>query len=100
MSVACGFALRYLLKSSKAELLQVGIFFLIHLFAREILLIKKLEIEETKTTQYLTFKTEIIKVGLVFSISNFFIKKSSLANRWMSFSYSNSALSGPSDLKT
>ena len=34
----------------KAELLQVGIFFLIHLFAWEILLLKKLEIEETKTT--------------------------------------------------
>ena len=35
---------------AKAELLQVGIFFLIHLFAGEILLLKKLEIEETKTT--------------------------------------------------
>ena len=35
---------------SKAKLLQVGIFFFIHLFAREILLIKKLEIKETKTT--------------------------------------------------
>ena len=34
----------------KAELLQVGIFFLIHLFAWDILLLKKLEIEETKTT--------------------------------------------------
>jgi hypothetical protein len=32
---------------TKAELLQVGIFFLIHLFASEILLLKKLEIEET-----------------------------------------------------
>ena len=54
---------------------------------------KKLEIEETKTTLYSsTVKTDIIKVGLVFSISNFFIKKSSLANKWMSFSYSNSAL--------
>ena len=29
----------------KAELLQEGIFFLIHLFARDILLIKKLEIQ-------------------------------------------------------
>ena len=35
-------------------------FFFIHLFARDILLMKKLEIEETKTTQYLTFKTDII----------------------------------------
>ena len=41
---------------------------------------------------YSTFTTDIIKVGLVFSISNFFIKKSSLANKWMTFSYSNSAL--------
>ena len=38
------------LTSSKAELLQVGIFFLIHLCAWEILLLKKLEMEETKTT--------------------------------------------------
>ena len=34
----------------KAELLQEEIFFLIHLFARDILLMKKLEIVETKTT--------------------------------------------------
>ena len=34
---------------TKAELPQIGIFFLIHLFAREILLLKQLEIEETKT---------------------------------------------------
>ena len=36
------------LKFLKAELLQVGNFFLIHLFARYILLLKELEIEETK----------------------------------------------------
>ena len=46
----------------KAKLLLLK---LIHLFAREVLLLKKLEIEET----------DIIKVGLVFSISNFFIAK-------------------------
>jgi hypothetical protein len=34
----------------KAELLQEGIIFLIHLFARAILLMKKLKIEETKVT--------------------------------------------------
>ena len=34
----------------KTELLQVGIFFQIYLFAQEILLLKKLEIEETKNT--------------------------------------------------
>ena len=53
---------------------------------------KKLEIEETKTIWYSTFKTDIIKVALGFWISNFFIKKSSLANKCMSFSYSNSPL--------
>ena len=57
---------------SKAKLQKEGIFFLIHLFARDILLMKKLEIEETKTPKYSTFKT--------------------LSNKWMSFSYSNSAL--------
>ena len=34
----------------KAKLQKEGISFLIHLFARDILLMKKLEIEETKTT--------------------------------------------------
>ena len=34
----------------KAELLREGIIFLIHLFARSILLMKKLKIEETKAT--------------------------------------------------
>ena len=73
----------------KAKLLLLK---LIHLFAREVLLVKKLEIEETK---YSTFKTDIIKVGLVFSISNFFITKTLLANKWMRKkipSCSNSAL--------
>ena len=54
---------------------------------------KKLEIEKTKPTYIiLTFKTDIIIVGLVFSISNFFIAKMSLANNWRSFSSSNLAL--------
>ena len=69
---------------------------LIHLFAREVLLVKKLEIEETKTTWYSNFKTDIIEVGLVFLISNFFITKMSLANKWTRKkipSCSNSALS-------
>ena len=56
----------------KTELLQVGIFFLIYLFAREILLLKNLEIKGTKITEYSTFKTDIKKVSLVFSIFNFF----------------------------
>ena len=45
--------------SVKAELLQVGIFFLIHLFAQEILLLKKLEIEKTKPTIIIS----VLKVG-------------------------------------
>ena len=57
---------------------------------------KKLEIERTKPTFIIsTFKTDIVKVGLVFSISNFFITKMSLANKWMKKkipSFSNSAL--------
>ena len=44
---------------------------------------KKLEIEKTKPTIIIsTFKTDIIKVGLVFSISNSFIANTSLANNW------------------
>ena len=69
---------------AKAKLLLLK---LIHLFAREVLLVKKFEIEETMTTQYSTFKTDIIKVGLLFSISNFFIAKTSLANKWMRKKY-------------
>jgi len=34
----------------KAELLQEGIFFLIHLSARDVLVMKKLKIEKTKPT--------------------------------------------------
>ena len=34
----------------KAELLQEGIFFLIHLFARAVLVMKNLEIKKTKPT--------------------------------------------------
>ena len=48
MVVICNFPPKIMM--TKAELLQVGILFLIHLFAQEVLLIKKLEIEETKTT--------------------------------------------------
>ena len=67
---------------------------LVHLFVRKVLLVKKLEMEETKTAQFSTFKTDTIKVGLVFWISNFFITETALANKWMRkkiHSYSNSA---------
>ena len=35
---------------SKAEFTEIGIFFLLQLFARDILSMKEVEIEETKTT--------------------------------------------------
>ena len=40
---------------------------------------KKLKIEETKATQYSTFKTDMIKVGLVFFDFQLFINKIALA---------------------
>ena len=44
---------------------------------------KKLEIEKTKPTFIISvLKVDIIKVGLVFSISNFFITETPLANNW------------------
>ena len=75
---------------SKAKFLRLK---LLQIFARDVLLMKKLEIEKTKPTFIIsTFKTDVIKVGLVFSISNFFIAKTSLANIWRSFSSSYLAL--------
>ena len=47
---------------AKAELLQECIFFLIHLFARDVIVMKKLEIEKTKPT----FIMSVLKVGLNF----------------------------------
>ena len=46
----------------KAELPLEGIFFALNFLPWEFLLVKKLEIEKTKTTKYTTFKTDIIKV--------------------------------------
>ena len=43
---------------TKADLLQEGIFFLIHLFARDVLVMKKLEIKKIKPT----FIISILKV--------------------------------------
>ena len=44
---------------------------------------KKLEIEKTKPTFIISvLKVDILKVGLVFSISSFFITKTPLANNW------------------
>ena len=67
---------------NKAELLQEGIFFLIHLFARYVLVMKKLEIEKTKPIFIISVLKVEYNVVLV----------SSLANKRMSFGSSNSAL--------
>ena len=64
----------------KAELLLLK---LIHLFAREVLLVKKSWKLKKLRPPNSTFKTDIVKVGLFFSVSNFFINKISHANRWM-----------------
>ena len=54
---------------------------------------KKLKIEKIRPTFIIsTFKTDIIKVALLFLISYFFIAKTSLANNWRSFSSSYLAL--------
>ena len=52
-------------------------YFTLNFLPWEFLLIKKLDFEKTKTTLHTTFKTDIIKVVLVFSISNFFTNKNS-----------------------
>ena len=70
---------------AKAELLQEDIFFLIHLFAIDILVMKKLEIEKTKPIFIISVLKVEYWVVLVFSISNFLTKKTSLANKWMRF---------------
>ena len=61
----------------KAELPKVGIFFALNFLLWEFLLIKKLEIEKTKTTFILSVLKVVYWVVLVFSISNFFINKNS-----------------------
>jgi hypothetical protein len=82
----------YFKQPTKAKLLQLK---LIHIFAREILPMKKLEIEKTKST----FIVSVLKVeywlALVSSTFNFFINKIALANKWIRKiipSRSNSAL--------
>ena len=61
----------------KAELPLEGIFFALNFLPWEFSLVKKLEIEKTKTTKYTTFKIDRIKVVLVCLISNFFTNEKS-----------------------
>ena len=68
-----------------AELLQEGIFFLIQLFARDNLVMKKLDIEKTKPTFIISVLKVEYEVVLVSLISNFFTYKTYLANKWMIF---------------
>ena len=49
----------------------------------ELLVIKKSEFEKTKPTCNTTFKTDVIKVVFVFSISNFFINKNSQGRKFV-----------------
>ena len=69
---------------AKAELPLESIFFALNFLPWEFLLVKKLKIEKTKTTKYTTFKTDIIKVVLVFLISNFFTNKNSQGRKMCS----------------
>ena len=61
--------------SVKAELPLEGIIFALNFLPWKLLLVKKLEIGKTNIVKYSTFKTDIIKVVLVVSISNFFTSK-------------------------
>ena len=78
------YVVKYLIK---ARLQKEGIFFLVHLFARDILLMKKLEIEKTKPTFIISVLKVEYQVVLVSSIFSFFINKMSLANKWMRKKY-------------
>ena len=57
-----------------------------------VLVMKKLEIKKTKLTSIVSVLKVEYKVVLVSSNSNFFTNKTSLANKWMSFSSSYLAL--------
>jgi hypothetical protein len=56
---------------------------LIHILARKILLMKKLEIEKTKSTFIISVLKVEYYVALLSWIFNFFINKIALANKWM-----------------
>ena len=56
------FISEHIIPDTKAELPLEGIFFPLNFLPWEFLLVKKLEIEKTKTAKYSTFKTDKIKV--------------------------------------
>ena len=76
---------------TETELQHEGIFFRTQFHSLG--LIKKLEIEITKTTQNISFKTDLIKVVIVFLISSFFYQQRCPGKEiQVLFSKSNSAL--------
>ena len=68
------------------------LYFALNFLPWEFLLIKKLDFEKTKTTQYTTFKIDIIKKVLDFLISKFLLTKISREGNRVRFRCSNSAL--------
>ena len=78
--------------STKAKLLQEGIFFSYIYLPETFYYWKSWKSKKLRPPSIQLLKTDIIKLGLVFPISNFFINTMPLANKWMSFSCSNSAL--------
>ena len=66
---------------NKAELLQEGIFFLIRLLARDILVMKKLEIQKANPTFIISVLEVEYQVVLVSLISNLFTNKAYLASK-------------------
>ena len=72
--------------ATKAKFIWVSIFFHEHIFLLwEFLLLKKLEIQKTKTTFVITVLKVVYKVVLVYSISNFFINKISQERKMCSW---------------
>ena len=69
----------YMIKYDKAKLPKVGIFFATQFPSQEIFTNKKVG---NRTTQYTTFKTDMIKVILVLSISNSFTNKNTQGRKF------------------
>ena len=63
------------IRALKLNYRKTVFYFALNFLPWEFLLIKKLDFKKTNTTQYTTFKTDIIKVVLVFLASTFLQKK-------------------------
>jgi hypothetical protein len=71
----------------KVELPLEGIFFALDFLPWEFLLVKKLEIQKTKTSFIISVLKVVYLVVLVFSISNFFANKNSQGRKLSSKKY-------------